>query len=70
MDGNLCVPGTTWAGSLDVVDATKETNFMLNITSTPDIVADEHAGWNHSINNEEVGYICEEQKGITSIFIF
>ena len=56
-------PGTSLCGlgSLDVIDPVKETNFILNTTVSPQIVADEHTGWIHNTTNEDVGYICEQE---------
>ena len=60
MDTNLC-SGGTWGGSADVVDPSKETNFIVNITVPPEIAAEEHTGWNYSVVHQEVGYICEDE---------
>ena len=60
LDSNLC-SGSAWGGSADVVDSSKETNFIVNITTPPEIVAEEHTGWNYSVVHQEVGYICEDE---------
>ena len=46
-----------------MVDSSKETNFIVNITTPPEIVAMEHPGWGYRIPQEvqEVGYICEDE---------
>ena len=66
MDTNLC-SGGSWGGSADVVDSTKETNFIVNMTATPEIVAEEHTGWNHAVVHQEVGYICEDEGEISRV---
>ena len=47
-----------------MVDPSKETNFIVNMTATIEIVAEEHTGWNYSVDHREVGYICEDEGNI------
>ena len=65
-------PGTSLCGlgSLDVIDPAKETNFILNTTVPPQIVAEEHTGWIHNTTNEDVGYICEQEGMIANDIIW